>query len=98
MGSKTRFDCRLACTYSFPKPNAVGRKLDYTRKTSQRRREQQCTGARGGGRAAPARHLYPSSSMRPFFSVIFASSSSTRPLADSKTRCTSASFASESAS
>ena len=27
----------------------IGRKLDYTRKTSQRRREKQCTGARGGG-------------------------------------------------
>ena len=38
---------------------AVGRKLDYTRKTSQRRREQQCTGARGGGRAAAARLLVP---------------------------------------
>ena len=38
----------------------IGRKPDYTRKTSQRRREKQCTGARGGGgRAAPARLLVP---------------------------------------
>ena len=43
-------------------------------------------------------YLYPSSSMRPFFSVIFASSSSTRPFALSNTRWTSASFARDKAS
>ena len=36
--------------------SVVGRKLDYTR-TSQQRREKQCTRSRGGGRAAPARLL-----------------------------------------